>query len=76
VWPLINHDGSNNRHVGSDSRNRGTKILRVTIAVNILVLIITGLLGCVAQIVHTAQCSKQSFVSAGVAQMCLSIYHV
>jgi hypothetical protein len=46
-----------------------TEILRVTIAVNILVLIITGLLGCVTQIVYTAKCSQQSFVSVSVAQI-------
>jgi hypothetical protein len=50
-----------------------TEILRVTIAVNILVLIITGLFGCVAQIVHTAQCSKRSFVSVSVSHISLSI---
>jgi hypothetical protein len=53
-----------------------TEILRVTTAVSILVLIITGLLGCVKQIVHTAQCNKQSFVSVSVAEICLSICDV
>jgi hypothetical protein len=53
-----------------------TEILRVTIAVNNIVLIITGLFGCGAQIVHTAQCIKQSFVSVSVSHICLLICHV